>query len=199
VRGDVAGRFNYSVALFQADVRDELIPYQVGSLGRVYFQNAGTSRHRGIELGAGLEIAPRVMLRPSWTYSDFRYTSCAAGTHVLNGRPLPGIPQHWLHVPLQTHPAVARGGWAELEETHSSGFFVDDTLNTYTSAWWTTTLRLGWAGTVGDWRVRPFVGFNNVFNRAYLGSVVINASGGRYYEPAPGRNMYLGFALGAGQ
>src|SRR6266496_820648 len=29
VRGDVAGRVNYSVALFQADVRDELIAYQV--------------------------------------------------------------------------------------------------------------------------------------------------------------------------
>jgi iron complex outermembrane receptor protein len=94
---------------------------------------------------------------------------------------------------------LARGGWAELEETHSSGFFVDDTSHTYTSAWWTTNLRLGWEGTVGTVRVRPFVGFNNVFNRGYVGSVVINASGGRYYEPAPGRNMYVGFSLGAGQ
>ena len=201
-RGDVAGRLNLSVALYQADLRDELIPYQApppSAPGRVFFHNAGKVRHRGVELGAALEIAPGLMLRPTWTYSDFRYTSYAVGTHVLDGRPLPGIPQHWLHLLLQAHPAVARGGWAELEETHSSGFFVDDTLNTYTGAWWTTTLRLGWDGAVGDWRVRPFVGFNNVFNRAYLGSVVINATGGRYYEPAPGRNMYLGFALGVGQ
>ena len=52
---------------------------------------------------------------------------------------------------------------------------------------------------MGSVRVRPFVGFNNVFNRSYVGSVVINAARGRYYEPAPGRNMYLGFSLGAGE
>jgi len=52
---------------------------------------------------------------------------------------------------------------------------------------------------VGSVRVRPFLGFNNVFNRPYVGSVVINAARGRYFEPAPGRNMYLGFSLGAGE
>src|SRR5690349_15366729 len=57
VRGDVAGRLNYSVALFQADVRDELIPFQVplpAAPGRVFYRNAGRSRHRGVELGTEL-------------------------------------------------------------------------------------------------------------------------------------------------
>jgi len=27
--------------------------------------------------------------------------------------------------------------------------------------------------------------------------VVINAANARYYEPAPGRNVYVGFSLGA--
>src|SRR5437868_3887958 len=105
------------------------------------------------------------------------------------------------HVPhlLAAHPAFAPGGWAEVEETHSSGYFVNDTLNTATGAWWTTNVRLGWSGTAGSVRLTPFVGFNNVFNRAYVGSVVINAAAGRYYEPAPGRNMYVGFSLGAGE
>jgi iron complex outermembrane receptor protein len=200
VRGDVAGRLNYSVALFDAEVRDELIGYQIpSSPGRVFFQNAGRSRHRGVELGAELAIVPRVNLFTSWTYSDFRYTRYTLGTHVLDGRAIPGIPQHWLHVLLQARPGFARGGWAELEETRSSGVFVNDTLSTYTAGWWRTDLRLGWDGTAGGLRVRPFVGFNNVFNRFYVGSVVINAANGRYYEPAPGRNMYVGFSLGAGQ
>ena len=55
------------------------------------------------------------------------------------------------------------------------------------------------ARTGGSLRLRPFLGFNNVFNRSYVGSVVINAARGRYFEPAPGRNMYLGFSLGAGE
>jgi outer membrane receptor protein involved in Fe transport len=50
------------------------------------------------------------------------------------------------------------------------------------------------------------VGLNNAFNVHYVGSVVINAAPirvgtsfvpGRYYEPAPGRNLYVGFSVGA--
>src|SRR2546425_88593 len=204
LRGDVAGRLNYSVALYQADVRDELIGYQVpSSSGRVFFQNAGTSRHRGIEVGSELEIAAGLNLVTTWTYSDFRYTRYTLGTQVLDGQALPGIPQHWLHFLFQLRPPALRGAWVEVEETHSSGFTVDDTASTSnaprTGPWWTTNLRAGWEGTVGSVRLRPFVGVNNVWNRAYVGSVVINAANRRYYEPAPGRNVYVGFSLGAGE
>jgi len=147
----------------------------------------------------------------AYTFADYRYdqfqflvVKTVAGVpdttvHDLHDRAIPGIPKHWLHLVAQARPAWAGGAWAELEETHASGYLVDDTLATRTSPWWTTSLRLGWDGTVGSVRVRPFVGFNNVFNRSYVGSVVINAARGRYYEPAPGRNMYLGFSLGAGE
>jgi hypothetical protein len=47
--------------------------------------------------------------------------------------------------------------------------------------------------------IGPFVGFNNEWHRFYVASVVINAANGRYYEPAPGRNMYVGVSLGAGE
>src|SRR5207302_99317 len=154
VRGDVRGRLNYSVALFDAEVRDELIQFPVpaDANGRVFYQNAGRSRHRGVELGSELEIAAGLNLVTTWTYSDFRYTRYTLGTQVLDGQALPGIPQHWLHFLLQLRPPALRGGWVEVEETHSSGFTVDDTASTSnaprTGPWWTTNLRAGWDGTV---------------------------------------------------
>jgi iron complex outermembrane receptor protein len=48
-------------------------------------------------------------------------------------------------------------------------------------------------------RLAPFIGINNAFNHQYVSSVVINAARGRYYEPAPGRNAYLGISIGAGR
>ena len=111
----------------------------------------------------------------------------------------PGIPRSWLHLRLRAAPSFAAGGWCELETTYSSDVPVDDTLNTRTSPWWDTKLRLGWEGSAGRWRLSPFLGVNNVFNRLYVGSVVINAAGGRYYEPAAGRNLYVGLSLGAGR
>src|SRR5438093_3795828 len=62
VRGDVAGRLNYSLALYDAEVRGELIqfPLPAGTNGRAFYQNAGTYRHAGLEPGAELEVASRV-------------------------------------------------------------------------------------------------------------------------------------------
>jgi iron complex outermembrane recepter protein len=218
-RGDWRGRLNYSLALFQANVNDQLIPFP-DSLQRVYYQNAGRSIHRGVEVGANLAVAAGLNLVAAYTFADYRYdrfqilrvdttvTPRDTTIHDLHDRAIPGIPKHWLHLVLQARPAWARGAWAEVEETHSSSFFVDDTLSMRTSAWWTTGVRLGWDGSLGSVRFQPFVGLNNIFNRQYVGSVSINATAirvgsgfvpGRYYEPAPGRNMYLGFSLGAGE
>jgi iron complex outermembrane receptor protein len=142
-----------------------------------------------------------VSVMAAWTYSDFRYRHysfvTSTTTFVLDGHELPGVPKHSLHLSLRARPAAARGGWMEVETTNSSSYLVDDTLPTRTTPWWLTNVRLGWEGTAGTVRVSPFVGFNNVFNRHYVGSVVINAARGRYYEPAPGRNLYVGFSIGA--
>jgi iron complex outermembrane receptor protein len=48
-------------------------------------------------------------------------------------------------------------------------------------------------------RLAPFIGINNAFNQQYVSSVVINATRGRSYEPAPGRNVFLGISVGLGR
>jgi iron complex outermembrane receptor protein len=204
-RGNAAGRANWSVAVFQADVSDELISYEVpSSPQRRFFRNAGTARHRGLELGGEVTVLPGLVLGGAYTFSDFRYVEYAFSpdtttTFVLDGRPLPGIPTHSAHLTLRAQPGVARGGWIEIETAHASDYLVDDTLTVRTSPWWATTVRLGWEGRVRGTRLAPFLGINNVFDQLYVGSVVINAARGRYYEPAPGRNVYVGFSFGAGR
>jgi iron complex outermembrane receptor protein len=191
-----------SVSLFQANVRDELIPYELAA-PRSYYRNAGRSRHRGMELGVNVSVLPTLDLLGAWTYSHFTYQdySFTAGTrtYVLDGRDLPGVPQQWLRVLLRARPPLVPGGWAEVETLHGSGYPVDDTTAVRTAPWWVTSLRLGWEGSAGGMRLAPFIALDNAFNRKYVGSVVINAARGRYYEPAPGRNAYLGLRIGAGK
>ncbi|PYP74189.1 MAG: hypothetical protein DMD41_02910 [Gemmatimonadetes bacterium] len=205
VRGTPGGgrRLTWTAALFRADVRDELISYEVpSSPQRRFFRNAGSSRHLGVELGTELALRPGVSLGGSYTYSHFRYVRYrfspdTVRTFVLDGRALPGVPPSWGHVMLRVSPSFARGGWAEVETTYSSSYPVDDTLSTRTSPWWATNLRLGWEGAVGSVRATPFLGVYNLFNRLYVGSVTINAARSRYYEPSPGRSVYLGLSVAA--
>jgi iron complex outermembrane receptor protein len=206
---DGGGRFGYSVALFQADVRDALIPYELAA-PRFYYRNAGSSRHRGVEVGSDLAILSSVNLAVSWTHADYRYRSYSfvtdGVTHTLDGRAIPGVPRNWLNLVLRTAhtgetngAGVLRGFWAELQQTYSSDFLVSDTLNTRTAPWWATNVRVGWEGKAGGMRLAPFIGVNNAFNHEYVSSVVINAARDRFYEPAPGRNVYLGLVVGAGR
>jgi iron complex outermembrane recepter protein len=202
-RGSAAGRLraSYSVALFQADVRDEIVQYAADPT-RAFYTNAGSARHRGVELSANLTPVTGVNLAAFWTFADYRYRRYAVTvgttTHTLDGRALPGVPQHWLNVLLRLQPPVARAFWAEVQQTHSSGYYVNDTLSTRTAPWWATNVRAGWDGKAGGMRLSPFVGLNNAFNHRYVSSVVINAARERYYEPAPARNVYLGLSVGAG-
>jgi len=201
-RGSAGGRLAYSLSVFQADVRDALIPYELAA-PRFYYRNAGSTRHRGVELSGDLSVAPGVNLAAVWTYADYRYRrySFTTGTtvHTLDGRVLPGVPQHWLHLIVRSQPAAVRGAWLEIEQSYSSGYFVSDTLNTRAAPWWATNLRVGWDGKAGGIRLAPFLGVNNAFNHLYVSSVVINAARDRFYEPAPGRNLYLGLTIGAGR
>jgi iron complex outermembrane receptor protein len=201
-RGTLGGRLTYGMALFQAEVRDALIPYEIVA-PRFFYRNAGSTRHRGVELNADLAVAPGLSLGAAWTYSDFRFREYAftdgAGTHVLDGRALPGIPAHWLNLIARAQPGGWAGAWAEVQQTYSSGYLVSDVANTRTEPWGSTNLRAGWDGNLGGMRLAPFIGINNAFNHRYVSSVVINAARGRFYEPAPGRNVYVGLSVGAGR
>jgi iron complex outermembrane receptor protein len=200
-RGTLANRFGYSVALFQAEAHDALVPYEIAA-PRFFYRNAGSTRHRGVELSGDWSVTAGVSLGATWTHSDFRYREYSftdtAGTHVLDGRVLPGIPRNWLNLTVRVQPAGA-GAWVEVQQSYSSGYLVSDVLNTRTAPWSTTNLRAGWDGTMGGVRVSPFLGVQNAFNHRYVGSVVINAARGRFYEPAPGRNLYLGLTVEAGR
>ena len=192
------GAFSGSVALYRAHVKDALISYQItGSPGRVFFQNAGRSIHQGIEVGMAV-AQPQWSVSAAYTLSDFRYSDYVARGRRLDGQQLPGIPTHWLQVGWRVTPSFAPSAWIELQHSHSSGVLVDDTLGTRTDPWWTADVRVGWSGDVGSLRVAPFAGISNLLDRHYIGSVVINAANGRYYEPAPGRYGFLGLRVGFG-
>ena len=48
---------------------------------------------------------------------------------------------------------------------------------------------------MGDWRLHAFARVDNLFDRNYVGSVIVNDGNGRYYESAQGRNWATGVNL----
>jgi len=52
--------------------------------------------------------------------------------------------------------------------------------------------RAGFVQHNARWDISEFLRVDNLFDRRYFGSVIVNASGAQFYEPAPERNYTIG-------
>lgn len=183
----VAGRLRYDVAAYAMAVRDGLVPSE-GEDGRTYYANRARSSHRGVEALAEWRPAPGASATAAYTWSRLRF---GAGNETeVEGNALPGVPEHRLAARLRVQHA---GFFAAPELVAMSGVFADDANTVETDASLVVDVALGHAGiAAGRAEVVPFVRIGNVFDAAYAGSVVLNARGGRYFEPGAGRSVRAG-------
>lgn len=188
-------RLSYELALFHIAVDDQLVPFEIpGSPGRFAFVNAGESTHRGVEAAARISLTPGWSAGVAYTYSDFRFDRFRnqAGAS-LDGNRIPGIPEHLLNV--DTRYVWASGAYIAASARFTGAFFSDNENMVNVPGYTVIDLRAGYERRVGAWYVGARAGVNNVRDRDYYANVRINASGGRYFEPAPGRNIYAGMTL----
>jgi iron complex outermembrane receptor protein len=198
VKGVLLDRVQYDVAAFATTVRDELIPFQIpGGAGRIFFRNAGRTERRGAELGLSA-AAGDLQLSAAYSYSHFRFADFTVGTTSFAGDRIPGVPERQAQA-AATWRSPGGALYATLEGIASSYQFVNDTNTARAAGYEIANVRIG--GTVGLGRssIAPVVGVHNLFDRRFVSSVSVNATGGKYYEPAPGRIVFVGLTLATGR
>jgi iron complex outermembrane receptor protein len=194
-KGFIAPILAYDAAVFLARVEDELIPFEItGGGGRRYFRNAGRTERRGVEVGLRAEGA---MLRAglSYSYADYQFTEFVVGGTDYDGNRIPGIPQHQAQGSVTW---VAGAVSATLEGIAASRTLADDANTAWAPGYGVVNVRV--VGSIpirGGPSITPTVGIHNLFDRKYVGSVSVNADpgGGRYYEPAPARTLFIGLTV----
>ena len=70
--------------------------------------------------------------------------------------------------------------------------YAEDTNQNAAPGYAIANLRFGVDRQYGQVNLRSFLRIDNLFDRQYVGSVIVGDSNGRYYESAPGRNWLLG-------
>jgi iron complex outermembrane receptor protein len=195
IKGHPFNGVRYEVAAFVAHVEGELVSYRLPPLeDRDFFRNAGKSRHRGVELGVAIDPAYGPHASASYTYSDFQFIDDGL-TGVTNGKHIPGVAPH--HLFGSVGYRGRRIPTIDIDIEHVSRFFASDGNEAFSAnpAYTTADVRMSWSQRVGQWALSPFIAVNNVTDKRYNGSVVLNATARRYFEPAPGRNLYFGIGV----
>jgi iron complex outermembrane receptor protein len=191
---------SYDVALYQTNVRDEIVPYRGG---RFYF-TAGKARRRGLEASTIVTVAGGLEVGGSLTLQDHRYIDYIVDS-VHYGRPghladysgnqVVGSPKSYMGADVHWNPLFSRTVRLSAGVQTIGTYFADDAntvevpRSTLFSAGLAMREPLSIGGGLG---LRGAITVNNLFNRKHIASAFLNPDlvGGKPAAFEPGLPRY---------
>ncbi len=191
-----------NAAVFFIDTKNEIVVFS-NSSGRSVYQNIDSTSREGFELALDSRFGGGFSGLISYSYIDatfdnefgscIGFCSTAAGPNITvpAGNKIPGIPENmvygelgWSSEPIGMSTAV-EARWVDK-------VYANDINDEFADAYTLVNWRLNFEQVAQGWRFTEFARINNLFDEQYVGSVIVNDSGRRYYEPSPGRNFVVG-------
>ncbi|GKK61474.1 TonB-dependent receptor [Klebsiella pneumoniae] len=182
----------FTAALFQTNTDNEIV-VDSSSGGRTSYKNAGKSRRQGMELGLDQQFGESWRLKAAWTWLDATYRTNVCDDASCIGNRIPGIARNMGYASFGYQPE--QGWYAGSDIRYMSDIMANDENTAKAPSWTVVGLTTGYKWSYGRMDMDLFGRIDNLFDREYVGSVIVNESNGRYYEPAPGRNYGIGLNL----
>ncbi|HCF8635039.1 TPA: TonB-dependent receptor [Klebsiella pneumoniae] len=182
----------FTAALFQTNTDNEIV-VDSSSGGRTSYKNAGKTRRQGMELGLDQQFGESWRLKAAWTWLDATYRTNVCDDASCNGNRIPGIARNMGYASFGYQPE--QGWYAGSDIRYMSDIMANDENTAKAPSWTVVGLTTGYKWSYGRMDMDLFGRIDNLFDREYVGSVIVNESNGRYYEPAPGRNYGIGMNL----
>lgn len=188
------------VNAFDYCLKDAIVQRRDSS-GADYFINAGSTKQQGVESQVHYQLVDNsnhfltnAKVWISYTYNNFWYEYFKQVTADYSGKQLPSVAPHTIAAGLDmiTKPGL----YANLTYFYSDPIALNDANTTYASSYNLLGARVGWENRIlKKINFDLFAGADNLFNVKYSLGNDINASGGRYYNEAPGVNYFAGILL----
>jgi iron complex outermembrane receptor protein len=194
-------RLEADIAIFRFDLQDAIVR-RVNDEGAEYFINAGGTRQQGLEVQTFFQlINPNTKsfirecyLRAAYTYYYFYFSDYKINTMDYSGNELTGIPQQVINTGLRIEFPAQLYLFSNYNYTGRISLTDDNTV--YSDPYHLIFLKAGWKYFYRDKaQIELFVGIDNLLDASYSLGNDLNAAAGRYYNPAPGRNLLAGLSL----
>lgn len=171
----------FTAALFQTNTDNEIV-VDSSSGGRTSYKNAGKTRRQGMELGLDQQFGESWRLKAAWTWLDATYRTNVCDDASCNGNRIPGIARNMGYASFGYQPE--QGWYAGSDIRYMSDIMANDENTAKAPSWTVVGLTTGYKWSYGRMDMDLFGRIDNLFDREYVGSVIVNESNGRYYEPA---------------
>ncbi|MBN8489328.1 MAG: TonB-dependent receptor, partial [Burkholderiales bacterium] len=202
-----AQAWQLDATLFHTRVDDELST-ATNAGGRSSFQNVGRTRRQGVELSAAWRPTSGWRAATALTWLDAIYldafktcagTPCTEPTaDVAAGNRVAGAPRSTGFAEVAWRDAQ----WGEigLEARGAGSVAVNDRNTDVAGGYGVLALRWRKAYILGSGtQLELLARVDNLADRRYAGSVIVNDGNGRFFEPGAPRSVLLGVRVGLGR
>lgn len=189
LRYSAAGDLQWALTAFSVDSDDELVVDQsVG--GRTTYHNAAATQRYGLEWEGEWTISSILAARGSATWLEAEYTE-----GVWDGNRLPGVARSQAYAQLRWRPWSNGRLAVSLSSRYRSSVATSDDNEVEAPDYATFDLAVSSQRRWGDTEVEAWLSLENLTDKTYVGSVIVNQGSGRSFEPAPGRSLMAGVEL----
>lgn len=185
------GDFSYDVAIYQNDVKDEIIQIKDAG-GNTIYDNAGQTQKRGFEFLGTYRVTKELSLGLSYAYSDFIYKSfqekVGAAFVSRDGNYLPYIPKN--QYGLEANYKMDNGFKARIQTKTWGSYYLDNAnSDKYDGYDFVTDLMLGYETKVHLVQLN----INNVFDKYYASQADKSVYGVESYKAAAPRSAMVSY------
>lgn len=193
-KSKVSNSTQVNLAFFNANTTNDIVVG--GSLsGRTSFTNAPKTNRQGLEGSAQFLMPFNLEMNLAYTVlsATVKEAYLNNGAYVLSGNRIPGVPnQGFFAELLWVKPNKAMEA---AVETRVNGSMAVNDINSSSVASGYAVMNI--RGVLrqelpGGWSFSQFFRINNILDRSYVGSVIVNQAFARFYEPAATRNWMIG-------
>ena len=198
---------DFTLAVFQTKTKDDIVSAG-NSNGRSTFRNADKTLREGVEFTWNKKLWRDLTATASYAYLDATFDADipASGSiaQIPSGNAIPGIAKNQAYASLAWQPTHGLYGGVDVQ--YMDKVYVNDTNSDAAPSYSVTSANVGYAWVVNDWKIISFARVDNLFDKNYAGSVIVNDStqikvngqmvpAKRYFEPADGRNWSAGLRV----
>ncbi|MDC5358682.1 TonB-dependent receptor [Acinetobacter baumannii] len=187
---------DFTLAVFQTKTKDDIVSAG-NSNGRSTFRNADKTLREGVEFAWNKKLWRDLIATASYSYLDATFDADipALGNiaQISSGNAIPGIAKSQAYASLAWQPSHGLYGGVDVQ--YMDKVYVNDTNSDAAPSYSVTSANVGYAWVMGDWKVNSFARVDNLFDKKYVGSVIVNDGNSRYFEPADGRNWSAGLRV----
>lgn len=187
----------FTVAAFQTKTQNDIVA-AANDGGRSTFRNADRTLREGLELSWNKKLWRDLTAQASYSYIDAVFDSnidaiSSTVPAIAKDNDIPGIAKNQAFLSLAWKPD--QGLHAGFDLRYSDQIYVDDLNSDQSKSYLVSAINFGYRWVAKDWSVNTFARVDNLFDQDYAGSVIVNESNKRFFEPAEGLNWGVGLSI----